>query len=183
MSSGALIHFIDDDDLMHAGALESMTAAIDTNEPAIAMASYRNRWEDGAMDERVEPPRRFREERLAAMIAGTWFVPIHGYLFTRAAVEAIGGWSAALSSQEDDDYLLRAAMAPIRFLRAPDASVYYCQHAGVRRATPGKPGESLIEGMEKRLFADLAIREAVYERLLAEGRAMKYRYAFKCVFR
>src|SRR5690606_3326006 len=78
-----------------------------------------------------------------------------------------------------DDYLLRAAMAPIRFLRAPDASVYYCQHAGVRRATPGKPGESLIQGMEKRLFADLAIREAVYERLLAEGRAMKYRYAFK----
>ena len=180
LSSGGFIHFIDDDDLMHEGALESMAAVLDTDGPAVAMSSYRHRWEDGRMDDRVEPPSLQREDCIAAMIGGRWFVPIHGYLFTRAAVEMIGGWSTVLSSQEDDEYLLRAAMTPIRFVRAPEALVYYCQHEGVRRATPGKPGESVLQGLKKRLSADLAIREAVYERLQAKGHAMTFRHAFQC---
>jgi len=178
VSSCDLIHFIDDDDIMHPGALESLVGALDTDAAAIAMASYQDRWVSGAVGELVGPPDLSADERLAAMIAGTWFVPIHGYLFTRAAVERIGGWNTALTSQEDDDYLLRAALAAIDFRPAPASRVYYCQHAGVRRATPGKPGESVQRGLEKRLYADLAIRESVYEHLRGTGQAQKYRHAF-----
>lgn len=179
LSSGQLIHFIDDDDLMHAGALGALASRLNPDEPAIAMASYQNRWEDGSVDDLIKPPRLNREDRLAAMIAGSWFVPIHGYLFTLAAVDLVGGWSAALSSQEDDEYLLRAAMAPVSFVSVPEALVYYCQHSGVRRATPGKPGESVLEGTEKRMFADLIIREAVFERLQEDGLVSKYRHALR----
>ncbi len=179
LSSGDLVHFIDDDDVMHPGALAALAAALEGDGPAIAMASYQNRWQDGTAGHLIEPPRLGRAERLAAMIGGAWFVPVHGYLFTREAVHAIGGWNTALTSQEDDEYLLRAAALPIEFVRAPAALVYYCQHAGVRRATPGKPGESVTKGREKRLYADLAIREAAYARLRNAGLAGKYRHAFQ----
>jgi len=179
LSSGDLIHFIDDDDLMHAGALGALASRLNPAEPAIAMASYQNRWEDGSVDGLIKPPRLNRDDRLAAMIGGSWFVPIHGYLFTRAAVDLMGGWSAVLSSQEDDEYLLRAAMAPVSFVGVPEALVYYCQHSGVRRATPGKPGESVLRGKEKRMFADLIIRETVFERLQEDGLVSKYRPALR----
>lgn len=178
LSTGDLIHFIDDDDLMHHEALASLVAAVDTDSPAIAMASYQNQWDDGTLDGLTAPPGLPHDERVAAMIAGTWFVPLHGYLLTRAAVEAIGGWNAILPSQEDDEYFLRAAMASVEFVRAPQALVYYCQHLGKRRATPGQPGESVRHGLQKRLFADLAIREGIYERLRATGQLMQYRPAF-----
>src|SRR5690606_29006828 len=130
-------------------------------------------------DAQTGPPRLLREARIAAMIAGSWFVPIHGYLFTRAAVEILGGWNATLSSQEDDEYLLRAALASIDFARAPDALVYYGQHVGERRATPGKTGEPALQGLQSRMCADLTIREGVYEQLRITGRVRQYQHAFE----
>jgi len=112
------------------------------------------------------------------MIQGTWFVPIHGYLFTRRAIDQIGPWNPILTSQEDDELLLRAALAGVPFLPAPDARVYYCQHSGVRRATPGKLGETISQGLEKRMYADLTIRESVFEALAESGGLEPFHVAF-----
>jgi len=180
-SSGQRIHFLDDDDLMHADALAQLEAALGRDDgPAIAMASHQYRHADGSAGGLVPPPELSPGATLRSMIRGDWFVPIHGYLFTRAAVRRIGPWNPVLTSQEDDEYLLRAAMAGVALRAAPSALVYYCQHGGVRRATPGKPGETVRQGLEKRLRADLAIRESAFEALCETQREIeRYRAAFE----
>lgn len=176
--SGELIHFLDDDDLLCPMALEHLAAALRADDPAIAMSSYRH-WEHGMPAGSATPPPELAPHAiLAAMIQGAWFVPIHGYLFTRRAIDGIGPWNPALTSQEDDEYLLRAALSCIRFTPAPKAQVYYCQHDGVRRATPGKPGENVIAGLKKRMYADLAIRESAFEVLRDRQCLERHRPAF-----
>ena len=176
--SGERVLFLDDDDLLCPGAVEHLAAALAGERNAIAMASYQY-WERGNPVGALIRPRCMEpEEVLCSMIQGTWFVPIHGYLFTRCALEQIGPWNPVLTSQEDDEFLLRAALAGIALRCAPEARVYYCQHDGARRATPGKPGETVDQGLEKRMFADLAIRESVFEALGQQHDMEQYRIAF-----
>jgi len=177
-SHGELILFLDDDDLLCPDALEHLACAIDGRQTAVAMAWYQS-WEGGnPQGPLVRPRSSHSTEVVRSMIQGTWFVPIHGYLFTRTALEEMGAWNPVLTSQEDDEFLLRAALAGIPFYAAPQATVYYRQHDGVRRATPGKPGESVAEGLKKRMIADLMIRESVFETLRETGGLEPYRVAF-----
>lgn len=197
-AGGDLLHFMDDDDLLAPDALRHLAAAVGGERgAALAMACYSVRWEKGA---RVSPASALPRpagglagarpgvvppcgvtpaQRLAAMIAGTWFVPVHGYLLTRRAVERMGPWNTRLASQEDDEWLLRAALAGVDFHPAPRALVHYRQHGGVRRATPGRPGEAVEEGLRQRLRDDLAIREAVGRTLRARGSLERYRASFE----
>lgn len=177
-SHGELILFLDDDDLLCPDALEHLACAIDGRQTAIAMAQYQV-WEGGNPQGPLVRPRSLHSrEVLRSMIQGAWFVPIHGYLFTRTALEEMGAWNPVLTSQEDDEFLLRAALAGISFCAAPKATVYYRQHYGVRRATPGKPGESVTEGLKKRMIADVMIRESVFEALRETGGVEPYRADF-----
>jgi glycosyltransferase involved in cell wall biosynthesis len=181
-SRGDCIHFMDDDDLMEPDALQHLARALDgSGGAAVSMASYALLHQgQGAVagEPAIAPGSPQPDEVLAAMIAGYWFVPVHGYLFTRDAVARMGRWDSVLSSQEDDEFLLRAPLADVAFIPAPEALVYYRQHDGVRRATPGKPGETLLQGLRKRLHDDLAIRESVFRALQAHGTAELYRAAF-----
>ena len=176
--SGDLIHFLDDDDLLDEHALEYLVHAITDSTPQVSMSSYLD-WRSGQPFGSVQtPPTLSSRDITRAMIGGNWFVPIHGYLFTRSAIEVIGSWNTVLTSQEDDEYLLRAAFSGILFKPAPRAMVYYCHHEGIRRATPGKPGESIAHGLKKRMMADLTIREFAYEKLAATGSINDYLDAF-----
>lgn len=183
-SRGDALLFMDDDDVMAPEALARLAAALEPAPPrALAMASHALlHWRNGTYvreSPAVAPDACPPADRLAAMVAGHWFVPVHGYLFTRAALAAIGPWEPALSSQEDDEFLLRAALRGVDFVAAPRALVLYRQHPGVRRATPGRPGESVAEGLRKRLRDDLAIRERVFRELRGRGMAVRFRAAFE----
>lgn len=180
-SRGAGIHFMDDDDLMAPAALQHLAQALAGAPGAAASMASHTLLHDGdaAVSGAAPAVAPQRGDVLAAMIAGQWFVPIHGYLFTRAACARMGRWDPRLSSQEDDEYLLRAALAEIDFIPAPQALVHYRQHGGLRRATPGKPGETVAEGLRKRLQDDLAIRERVFCELRARGRLEPQRAAFE----
>lgn len=180
-ASGDCLHFMDDDDLMDPGALLHLaTALAGRDDAAVAMARHARVHEGEAVAAAatVAPCALPAPRRLAAMIAGSWFVPIHGYLFTRAAVARMGPWDPALASQEDDEWLLRAALREVDFRPAPAAVVYYREHDGVRRATPGKPGETVVEGRSRRLRDDLAIRRGVALELLRRGCLAAYEEAF-----
>ncbi|WP_397473818.1 glycosyltransferase family 2 protein [Pusillimonas sp.] len=175
---GELIQFLDDDDLMCPDTLAHLADALKDARKGIAMASYQY-WENGnPLGACIYPEAVGAEDALRTMIQGTWFVPIHGYLFTRSALEHIGPWNPVLTSQEDDEFLLRAAMAQIPLYPAPRAKVYYCQHAGPRRACPGQPGEAVLQGLKKRMYADLAIRESAFETLSQYSDMEPYRIPF-----
>ena len=136
ISAGELIQFHDDDDLMNPDAIERLAAALDRHHTAIAMASHQD-WANGRVISRTTPPPKLSPMGIIeSMIAGTWFVPIHGYLYTRRALERIGPWNPALPSQEDDEYLLRAALAKVDFIAAPAARVRRHSWSGARRRRP-----------------------------------------------
>lgn len=181
---GDHVQFMDDDDLMEPDTLQRLAAALEGRPGAVAsMASYVSLQQRGGVvvsaTPAVAPSHYPATQRLAAMIAGHWFVPIHGYLFSREALACMGPWDASLSSQEDDEWLLRAVLQGVDFVPAPTAMVYYRQHDGLRRATPGKPGESVLQGLRKRLRDDLAIREGVSRELRARRALEPYRAAFQ----
>lgn len=182
-SRAALVQFMDDDDLMVPNALGHLAVRLGKEKrPAVSMASYSMLYEGcgfRSFSEPILPPGPGPSRgRLESMIAGHWFVPVHGYLFTRSALDLIGPWDTTLSSQEDDEFLLRAALRGIEFALAPKALVYYRQHNGVRRATPGKPGETLEQGLRERLHADLRIRSDVARVLREQGTLEQYRPSF-----
>lgn len=177
-SKGELIQFLDDDDLMCPDTLAHLADALNDVRKGIAIASYQY-WENGNPSGAcTHPEAQDAGNALRAMIQGTWFVPIHGYLFTRSVLEHIGPWNPVLTSQEDDELLLRAAMVQIPLYAAAQGRVYYCQHAGPRRATPGKPGEAVPQGLEKRMYADVTIRESVFETLRQRTDIEAYRIPF-----
>lgn len=183
-SSGSHLQFLDDDDLLAPDALRQLASVLeDRRGAAVSLASYAHLQADTAVPARggptVAPARARPSQCLADMIAGQWFVPVHGYLFTREAVARMGDWDPVLGSQEDDDYLFRAVLRGVDFVPAPAALVYYRAHDGVRRATPGKPGESVQEGLRQRLLDDLTIRERVFRELRARGVHERLRAAFE----
>lgn len=183
MARGDYVQFMDDDDILDEQALVRLYEALQGRSGAVAsMASYRQFREGEPMDAAPLEQQRAgcdAAERLGMMIRGDWFVPVHGYLFSRAALERIGLWCTHLTSQEDDEFLLRAALADVRFVSAPQALIYYCHHDRERRSVPGGPAkESVEKGTVARLFADLAIREQVFQELRLRGGAQRYREDF-----
>jgi len=182
ISQGELVLFMDDDDFIAPDAVGHLVKAINNIlVPKVAMGSYRLQYDSqggGYTGKAIAPPHLDAKERLSSMIAGGWFVPIHGYLFTRAAIRRIGPWNSSLSSQEDDELLLRAALVGVPFSRAPKAMTYYRQHDGTRRATPGKPNESQRQGRLNRLYCDMKIRKYAYRELRRLGGLEAHRAAF-----
>lgn len=178
VSSGELVHFLDDDDFLHEHALAHLVVAVDPGKAAVAMASYQH-FSNGiaAGTAQMQAPAT-RRQRLQLMIAGQWFVPVHGYLFTRRALQRIGDWNAVLTSQEDDEFVLRGSMAGVSFSAVPAARVYYYHHDGARRSVPGKPGETVEQGQLHRMQDDLAIRESAFAKLRKHGSMESYRTDF-----
>ena len=187
MASGDYIQFMDDDDVLDRDALFHLHAAL-TQEQAqaegavVAMAAYRQFRAGqpvGAAPLEVQQPGADSRERLGMMIRGSWFVPIHGYLFSREALARMGQWDSTLSSQEDDAYLLQAALKHVRFVPAADAVVHYRHHEWERRSVPESEQCSESQGKMARLFADLAIRESVFHSLQVRSQARLYRRDFE----
>lgn len=180
-SHGDHVLFMDDDDLMAKEAVEHLVAALGKrHDAALGYASYASSDAEGRPLPPLQHPHppRSHPELLARMISGSWFVPIHGNLFTREALRRVGPWNAQLTSQEDDEYMLRAILQDVSFVSAPRARVYYRQHTGTRRSQPGATGSWDEQGQTQRLKSDLAIRTLAYRTLAARGELSTYREAF-----
>lgn len=180
-AQGDCILFMDDDDLMAGDAISQLVRALDgRHDAAISYAGYADTDADGRTDAQLHLPAPIRSPHalLESMIGGSWFVPIHGNLFTRRALERIGPWNRQLSSQEDDEFILRAIMQDVGFVPAPGARVYYRQHVGTRRSQPGKPGEWDEPGQIRRLDDDVTIRRLAHRTLVERGTLLTYRGAF-----
>ncbi len=174
LAQGERVLFMDDDDLMARDAIRHLAAALEENpEAGISLGSYAS---VGANFDPAEldspdlvwiPAMPSQQVWLEQMIAGQWFVPIHGIMFTREALDRLGGWNAELSTQEDDELMLRAALAGIQAVAAPAARVVYRQHNGVRRSRAD------ATTAPRRLRDDLRIREWVWEELQARESSMR----------
>lgn len=185
-SRGDYVLFMDDDDLMDSAAVTELVRVLaEVDEPAVAYGSYASVDASGTPNSArtPAPPRKSSHALVSALIRGTWFVPTHGYLFNRRALEQAGLWDGELPSQEDDEFTLRASLCGVSFLPAERAMVFYRQHGGLRRSRPGRPGQPDERGRLRRLEADLRIREQAYRVLHDEGRLNAYATAFAAWYR
>lgn len=184
IATGEFALFMDDDDFMDSHCIAHLVDALHKEKgPAVAMGSYAN-YIRGQTSREVSPPTALSyDEILSSMIGGSWFIPIHGYLFNRQAIEILGPWDTNLTSQEDDDYLLDAAYKGVKFLPSDMAVVFYRQHSGTRRATPGTPDETVSAGRKKRLVADIAIREKIFRKLKTADLHTRFYPSFRVWFK
>ncbi len=175
---GDYILFMDDDDLMAPDAISQLVRALGgRRDAALAYGGHADVDAEGRTVPQLHLPAPIRSQRalLEEMIGGSWFVPIHGNLFTRQALERIGPWNAKLTSQEDDEFILRAILQDVSFFPAPGARVFYRQHVGVRRSQPGAWN---AQGQARRLYDDLAIRQLAFDTLAARQELPRYHSAF-----
>ena len=110
-SSGAWVQFLDADDLLLPEKLEQQLAVVDETTGFVAGA-YIKRGVNGS--ERVARP----EEHLWKGVFATRLGITSANLFNRSAVEAVGGWGAALQSSQEYDLMYRLLQAGAQALVA-----------------------------------------------------------------
>jgi len=99
--------FLDDDDLLEAGAIPLLLAALGRHPDAVRAVGAHRLFGDGVRSRRASHPwvpmtlRTWREE-LAA-----WNMPPGAVLWRTSAVRALGGWDESLRRAEDAELCLR----------------------------------------------------------------------------
>lgn len=131
LASGAVVQFLDGDDLLAPDKIEKQMSLLDSDaEVDIVYGDYRVfgsatvEFEDGT--------NRDHADLLLALLApegnGAGLV-VHSALFRRRALERIGSWDEAIPTS-DQDYWLRAAAAGCRFRYCPGSLCFYRQRPG-----------------------------------------------------
>ena len=167
---GDFFLFVDDDHLLAPDAVEQLLAAQpDPELAALTVASYgRANSLDEATTVLPPPPYDTRNALIEKLVDGRWNAPIHAHLFSRAALDRIGSWNTSLSTQEEDDMLLRAAAQAVGFIAAPKARVWSCNTDHLPDA----------HDAATRMKDDIAIRENAARALTSRGAVQNYQPAF-----
>jgi len=169
LAQGELIQFLDSDDRMSPDKL-SRQAALLAATPGLdgAYCAWRS-WFDGSLI--PYGPRRQttpidEREMLLGYLGGTWFLPVHAFLFRRRLVDRVGPWDSGLFYEDDAEYLLRVLADGARLGYAHRCVVDYCRHSGpqVSRTWEGNaPAQSQPQS--------IAFRERICAGLSAEQRS------------
>jgi glycosyltransferase involved in cell wall biosynthesis len=176
-STGAYIQFLDSDDLLDSRKIEIQMAAGRKHADALLCGPWQ-RFRVLGGQEVFELPAvvpDVSKDLISQSLRGLYFTP-HSVLWPRSLVSALGPWDETLTSNQDGDYFLRAALSGVEVVFVPDAWAYY------RAPEVGQ----VTVGTDKRSRHSLASRVAVLEKLMAtlehQGRLGQYRddiaYAF-----
>lgn len=106
-STGEYVVFLDADDRLLPGALETGARALDAHPEAVfVVGRYRRIAEDGRpLPTTVRP--RVDSEHYASLIRGCWIVSMATVMFRRAPLLASGGFDATMRFAEDYELYLR----------------------------------------------------------------------------
>ena len=133
-SGGDFIQFLDSDDTIAPGKLRAQVAAL-AAKPSVSVAYGPWRCEYLGRKRRLGPkqqeaPQESEDSMLRGYLSGRWYLPLHGYLFSRAAVVAVGPWDETLLRGQDADYMIRCLLSGSRFVYVPGSEVLYRRHPG-----------------------------------------------------
>ena len=178
-SRGEYVQFMDDDHLMAADTLEHLVEALPGPDiVAVSVASHQNvHATDSASTtgERTAPPAYDnRKVLLEKLVDGRWFVPMSGYLFTRAAIAKVGEWNTKIRYRCEDELLIRAAVQAVGFIAAPAALVYQRDH-------DTHPAEQ--SNLHQRIRDNIQARERAARELTMRGAIQTYQPAFNSWYR
>jgi glycosyltransferase involved in cell wall biosynthesis len=126
-ATGEYLMFMDADDVIGSGTIESLHDAIADREGAIArcawgwLVSTPQGWECRPSGKSTDPP---QNDPILGWLSG-WFVPICGLLWTREAFEAAGAWDEKLRANQDGDLMLRALLEGVDLVKAEHGRALY----------------------------------------------------------
>jgi glycosyltransferase involved in cell wall biosynthesis len=128
LSKGALIQFLDSDDLISSTKIEEQVGLISGSENALATTKWgvfenadRNLYED------LEVYKNFNNSLsfLKAMYRSIGYFPPHAYLIHRSLIEKAGGWNEYLKVNQDGEFMTRVICNSKSFFFAPNSYVFY----------------------------------------------------------
>jgi cellulose synthase/poly-beta-1,6-N-acetylglucosamine synthase-like glycosyltransferase len=129
LARGQFIQYLDADDLLAPGKLETQLQALAASTADIAYGDWR--------ELRAEPDAPFRLGRLVARriegdpqiaLLTVFWCPPAAYLFRRAIVDRVGGWDERQPVIEDVRFVLDCALSDAEFLYCPGLAAIYRVH-------------------------------------------------------
>ncbi len=180
-SRGEFIQFLDSDDLLAGGKLAAQVRALRAHpEYQGAYCSWRSLFDASIIEYgplRQKEAEQSEDSMLRGYLAGSWFVPLHAYLFVRRAVLDVGPWSFDLVVEDDTDYLIRMLLNGCKFLYVPEGLVFYRRHFGTHVSSLRREGLLL-----KQMQATTRVRENAFAILEDRGLAAMYGNEFRAWF-
>jgi glycosyltransferase involved in cell wall biosynthesis len=128
-SSGEVLAFLDADDWLDPGFLESTVPALTASGAEIAFCGWQNVGLPGPRGEPFVPSDYESDPRkLEVLFSGSpW--PVHAAIVRRSVVDGCGGFSEKWRTCEDFAFWIRAATRH-RLVRVPKALAFYRHHPG-----------------------------------------------------
>jgi len=130
-AEGEWIQFLDADDTLARDKLSRQIALLSESSGALTYCSWRYlHGEDGNFrpgNVRQATPLPPDADPLKLHLEG-WFCPIHGYLWPRQLLQALGGFDSSLAADQDAELLMRALVSGTKLVFTPDTEVQYRLH-------------------------------------------------------
>ena len=128
LAQGDYIQYLDSDDLLAEGKLQTQIETLENTDADIAYGDWQKLTPSSAGFVRGKVMAQVIEgDPEIALFADFWCPPA-AYLFRRRIVDRIGGWNESLPVIQDARFALDAALHDGRFVRTPGIMAYYRAH-------------------------------------------------------
>ena len=169
---GQALMFLDADDVLDPGALETLWEGLAQAPEGIALAPWRRLELDSERVWRVRPPscapRRLGQDLLSAWLTG-WYHPPCCVLWSRPALERVGQWDPLVGCNDDGDLMMRALACDTPFVAVVGGGAFY------RRLPASHPSLSSTRFSSKGIESRLYVLEKIARLLDSRGRMRRYR--------
>lgn len=164
-AQGALIKFLDADDLLSPNAIEAQVRRLDNRLDAVATSAWGRFYRDDPTSFQRNPQSVWRDMKATDWLVEAWrdaspMMQPGMFLIPRTMLNQVGGWDETLSLIDDFEFFARLLCHASEVLFVPEATLYY------RSGLPGS-----LSGRKNRL----AWESAMHSLLLGTDHLLKRR--------
>ncbi len=162
LSAGKYIQYLDADDYLHPEKIQHQVEYLQRTSADVVYGDWQHQhhYPNGKVELGKVEVSGYHQDILAALLSGWWVSPAC-ILFDRSTVEAIGGWDESLTSGQDKDFFLAAAVSGAKVEYQPGCYSVYRRYGDCTVSTSSK---------ERHLENRIRILEKHKHELISQGR-------------
>jgi glycosyltransferase involved in cell wall biosynthesis len=157
LSQGEYIQFLDADDYLLPEKIARQVEYLEETKADVVYGDWRHQYhhDDGSISLGLVKISDAQDDLLASLLS-TWWVSPACLMFTRAVVEATGGWDESLKAGQDKDFLLSVVLSGSRVSYHAGCYSIYRRYGNVTVSTSSKSRyleshQKILEKFERRL--------------------------------